>query len=98
MRLVDAVAEWLRRWTANPMGSARVGSNPIGVAITFFELERFLNYVIILIILNLVQNGIDTSKFPHYIHIDFALKYFMSKKDISLSSFHVQKQLMPTYV
>merc|ERR1711946_67566 len=27
----DAVAEWLRRWTANPMGSARVGSNPIHV-------------------------------------------------------------------
>ena len=26
---VDWVAEWLRRWTANPMGSARVGSNPI---------------------------------------------------------------------
>ena len=23
-----AVAEWLRRWTWNPMGSARVGSNP----------------------------------------------------------------------
>ena len=26
---MDEVAEWLRRWTANPMGSARVGSNPI---------------------------------------------------------------------
>ena len=26
---LDEVAEWLRRWTANPMGSARVGSNPI---------------------------------------------------------------------
>ena len=26
---VDEVAEWFRRWTANPMGSARVGSNPI---------------------------------------------------------------------
>ena len=30
---VDWVAEWLRRWTANPMGSARVGSNPILVEI-----------------------------------------------------------------
>ena len=30
--LVDEVAEWLRRWTANPLGSARVGSNPILVA------------------------------------------------------------------
>ena len=26
---LDEVAEWLRRWTANPMCSARVGSNPI---------------------------------------------------------------------
>ena len=28
-RTQDEVAEWLRRWTANPLGSARVGSNPI---------------------------------------------------------------------
>ena len=27
--VTDEVAEWLRRWTANPMCSARVGSNPI---------------------------------------------------------------------
>ena len=27
--LQDEVAEWLRRWTANPLGSPRVGSNPI---------------------------------------------------------------------
>ena len=27
--LTDEVAEWLRRWTANPLGSPRVGSNPI---------------------------------------------------------------------
>ena len=25
----DEVAEWLRRWTANPMCIVRVGSNPI---------------------------------------------------------------------
>ena len=25
----DEVAEWLRRWTANPFGTARVDSNPI---------------------------------------------------------------------
>ena len=30
------MAEWLRRWTANPMGSARVGSNPILVD-NFFQ-------------------------------------------------------------
>ncbi len=32
----DEVAEWLRRWTANPLCSARVGSNPILVAFFFF--------------------------------------------------------------
>ena len=30
----DEVAEWLRRWTANPLCSARVGSNPILVGFT----------------------------------------------------------------
>ena len=33
----DEVAEWLRRWTANPMGSARVGSNPILVVTIFYK-------------------------------------------------------------
>ena len=28
----DIMAEWLRRWTANPLGSARAGSNPADVA------------------------------------------------------------------
>ena len=39
--LHDAVAEWLRRWTANPLGSARVGSNPICVVniFHFFQIE-----------------------------------------------------------
>ena len=27
----DIMAEWLRRWTANPLGSARAGSNPVVV-------------------------------------------------------------------
>ena len=35
----DTVAEWLRRWTANPMCSARVGSNPIGVVLFSFALS-----------------------------------------------------------
>ena len=35
IEMVDEVAEWLRRWTANPMCSARVGSNPILVVIFF---------------------------------------------------------------
>ena len=33
----DEVAEWLRRWTANPLGSARVGSNPILVEEHFYH-------------------------------------------------------------
>ena len=35
----DTVSEWLRRWTRNPLGSARRGSNPLGVV--FFFSERF---------------------------------------------------------
>ena len=27
----DTVSEWLRRWTRNPLGFARRGSNPLGV-------------------------------------------------------------------
>ena len=27
----DTVSEWLRRWTRNPLGSARKGSSPFGV-------------------------------------------------------------------
>ena len=29
--LMDKMAEWLIRWTVNPLGSAQVGSNPIFV-------------------------------------------------------------------
>ena len=39
----DEVAEWLRRWTANPMGSARVGSNPILVVI-LIQLRLCFNF------------------------------------------------------
>ena len=37
----DKVAEWLRRWTANPLGSARMGSNPIFVVNLLLQ---FLTY------------------------------------------------------
>ena len=30
------VAEWLRRWTRNPLGSPRAGSNPADYGVTFF--------------------------------------------------------------
>ena len=35
------MAEWLRRWTANPLGSPRVGSNPILVGNFFFRYATF---------------------------------------------------------
>ena len=37
----DEVAEWLRRWTANPMCSARVGSSPILVENCFSNIFYF---------------------------------------------------------
>ena len=30
------MSEWLRSWTRNPMGFARRGSNPLGVAFSLF--------------------------------------------------------------
>jgi hypothetical protein len=40
---VDEVAEWLRRWTANPLGSARVSSNLILVeSLAFFKIRNGL--------------------------------------------------------
>ena len=36
----DDVAEWLRRGTANPLGSARVSSNLIVIELSFFVLTR----------------------------------------------------------
>ena len=35
------MSEWLRRWTRNPLGSARRGSNPLGVAFFSALLEYF---------------------------------------------------------
>ena len=34
------VAEWLRRWTRNPLGSARAGSNPADYVFLFRFLSR----------------------------------------------------------
>ena len=38
------VAEWLRRWTRNPMGYARAGSNPVNCE--YFLGSKLLNSVI----------------------------------------------------
>lgn len=40
----DEVAEWLRRWTANPLCSARVGSNPILVVCSYKGLHSVLYF------------------------------------------------------
>jgi hypothetical protein len=34
----DSVSEWLRRWTRNPLGSARRGSNPLAVVLVPLQL------------------------------------------------------------
>ena len=36
----DTLSEWLRRWTRNPLGSARKGSNPLGVVFVDFRTAR----------------------------------------------------------
>ena len=38
----DTVSERLRRWTQNPMGSARRGSNPLGVVLPLLLLVHLL--------------------------------------------------------
>ena len=38
----DTVSERLRRWTRNPLGSARRGSNPLGVVLLLFLLLPML--------------------------------------------------------
>ena len=38
----DGVTEWLRCWTANPMCSARMGSNPILVGYNFSSYTCFI--------------------------------------------------------
>lgn len=44
----DKVAEWLRRWAANPLCSARVGLNPVnvwGYTFKFTTLRNFLSII-----------------------------------------------------
>ena len=40
---VAVMAEWLRRWTRNPMGYSRTGSNPVhSVSLIFFTFKKCL--------------------------------------------------------
>ena len=59
---LDKVAEWLRRWTANPLCSARVGSNPILVAFFFSPTEIFLHRIVCI---NTSQALMRTMLLPH---------------------------------
>ena len=59
---VDEVAEWLRRWTANPMCSARVGSNPILVE-SFFLSQWW--YVQWFPIMKMISKNLNCSKHFH---------------------------------
>ena len=39
---MDKMAEWLRRWTVNPWGSPRVGSNPIFVVFLLGSMVKWI--------------------------------------------------------
>ena len=56
---MDEVAEWLRRWTANPVDSVRVGSNPI-LVVDFAQKAFRFDYVI------LTKVGLSELKNLHY--------------------------------
>ena len=72
----DKVAEWLRRWTANPLCSARVGSNPILVeTLTFFlffipcKCRCIINAIdISRTAINLCHQGLDFAPSCHFIY------------------------------
>ena len=53
----DEVAEWLRRRTANPMCSARVGSNPILVDIPLVFCKIHLSFIPMSYIRTLKKNN-----------------------------------------
>ena len=38
------MAEWLRRWTRDPMGSPRAGSNPAHSVSTFGDRKEAINF------------------------------------------------------
>ena len=43
----DTVSEWLKRWTWNPLGSTRAGSNPVGVVVVESDV-KWHHYVMLL--------------------------------------------------
>ena len=63
----DEVAEWLRRWTANPMCCARVGSNPI---------------LVVSIINIFSESSANAKRFAAILNILFALLFMWSKYEV----------------
>ena len=41
---MDKMDEWQRRWTVNPLGSARVGSNPIFVVFLIGSMVKWIAF------------------------------------------------------
>lgn len=66
---MDEVAEWLRRWTANPMCSARVGSNPILV-------EKLLLHQFYSVIVHQGENVLGRNTCA-----DFSFSYIWERQD-----------------
>ena len=56
------VSEWLRRWTRNPLGSARTGSNPV-YSVLFLAAERFLRKR------NIMFSGDDIGAYTECTHL-----------------------------
>ena len=65
------MAEWLRRWTRNPMGSPRAGSNPAYCA--FFSFSPFSQYSFVQIspdvapsrpVVRMLLPPVDTTRIP----------------------------------
>ena len=50
--LIDKMAELLRRWIVNPLGSASVGSNPIFVVFLFGSV---VNWIAICILISVIK-------------------------------------------
>ena len=65
----DEVAEWLRRWTANPLCSARVGSNPILVEFFFFFLKITSESIICLDSFSLTRQLVSRHLFFKAAHV-----------------------------
>ena len=71
------VAEWLRRWTRNPLGSPRAGSNPADYGLSI--LKQFFNFSVIHC--NLLrrnrEGGILKKCNFHLCYVDYAIKILL---------------------